>query len=102
MADEESWTQFLKISCQNPSDKGFIEDDGMHYCRVVLLLLAEDGDTLMLKSKGDKDAVLYYWKDNRKEQIKFTASRFITNNITREEVCGFWAMDYTESLVSIS
>jgi len=100
---EESWTRLFKINYQIPSDEGFIAEDAIKYCQMVSLLLTEDGCVLFkLSIMKKKYASLYNWRENREDEIEFTASRPITNNnITREDVWWCWAMDYVESLVSI-
>jgi F-box interacting protein len=100
---EESWAQLFKINYQIPSDEGFIAEDAIKYSQMIPLLLTKDGSVLIrLRIKQHKYASLYNWRENRKDEIEFTASRPITNNnITREDVRWCWAMDYVESLVSI-
>jgi len=101
---EGCWTQFLKFNCQNPSEEGFTEDDAINYSPAVPLLLAEDGRVLFeLTIMQHKYAVLYNWRDDKEEEIEFTASKpDSNNNIAREDVRWWWAMDYVESLVWFS
>ncbi|KEH37799.1 putative F-box domain-containing protein [Medicago truncatula] len=76
---EESWTKFLKFSCQNV--RGRVDD------HLLPLYLSENGDTLILLS--DQGHVHYNRKDDKVEQ------REISDDIKR-----IVAKDYIESLVS--
>ncbi|XP_024626772.1 F-box/kelch-repeat protein At3g23880 [Medicago truncatula] len=73
--DEDSWSQFLRISYQNLLIDYDIFDT---YFRLVPLLLSKDGDTLILKSSQEFEAIIYHWKDNRVQRTKITPSRTIT------------------------
>jgi len=71
---EDSWYQFLKISYQNRQ----IDYDIMDvYFQLVPLLLSEDGDTLMLHSNREREAILYHWRDNRVQRSKIIENTFI-------------------------
>lgn len=87
--DQESWTQFLKISYQSlPIDYNVISNS-----RMVLfpLYLSENGGTLILACDEYEQGILYNLSDNRVEKTR------ITNKIE-----WFIAKDYVESLVSTS
>jgi len=96
---EDSWSQFLKISYKNLQIDYDIFDT---YFRLVPLFLSKDGDTLILKSSQEFEAIIYHWKDNRVQRTKITPSRTITydRRITNW-VCWESAKDYVESLVPI-
>ncbi|KEH22206.1 putative F-box associated interaction domain-containing protein [Medicago truncatula] len=74
---EQSWTQFLKISCQNLQ----------RYRELFPLCLSENGHTLILLCFGGNDVILYNLRENRVEK---------SSGYT-------WcdAKDYVESLASI-
>ncbi|XP_058741972.1 F-box/kelch-repeat protein At3g23880-like [Vicia villosa] len=99
---EDSWFQFLKISYQQLQiDHNFSVDWRKEYFELVPLLLSEDGDTLVLKSNEENQAILYNWRHNRVQRTKVIVSRTITDNSTSDHV--FWkdAKDFVESLVPI-
>ncbi|XP_073221946.1 F-box/kelch-repeat protein At3g23880-like [Cicer arietinum] len=85
---EESWTQFFKISYQNLQVNTF--GWGVMYLRLFLfpLCFSENGDTLILASNKEKQAILYNLRDG-------TATRtIVTNNIK-----WYISKDYVESFV---
>ncbi|XP_058739932.1 F-box/kelch-repeat protein At3g23880-like [Vicia villosa] len=99
---EDSWFQFLKITYQQLQiDHDFSVDWRKNYFELVPLLLSEDGDTLVLKSNEENQAILYNWRHKRVERTKVIISRTITDNSTSDHVCWKDAKDYVESLVSI-
>ena len=98
---EESWPPFLKISYQNLQIDYNVSDDEMKYCfPLVPLLLSEDGDTVLLKSSQDYQAILYNLRDKRVERTKITADSIITDNRTRNYIRWVSTKVYVESLVS--
>ncbi|GAU14944.1 hypothetical protein TSUD_47380 [Trifolium subterraneum] len=99
---EDSWTQFLNISFQNLQvEYNFRLPQHRYYFQLVPLLLSENGDTLVLTSIVDSNAILYNLSDNRVERTKFTAGRLITSSrSTSNRTCWYMAMDFVESLVS--
>jgi hypothetical protein len=74
---EQSWTQFLKISCQNLE----------RYNELFPLYLSENGHTLILLGPGGNYVILYNMRENRVEK----ASGYTWCH----------AKDYVESLASI-
>ncbi|GAU43839.1 hypothetical protein TSUD_174570 [Trifolium subterraneum] len=99
---EDSWTQFLKVSYQNLHlDYEFNEDTTKHYLQLVPLLLSGDGDTLILRSSQDFQAILYNLKDNRVERTDITTSRIFTGKRTSDYVCWNFFKAFVESLVPI-
>ncbi|RHN45825.1 putative F-box associated domain, type 1 [Medicago truncatula] len=71
---EDSWTQFLKISYRRLS----IVYQGPSYMLfrpeflLLPLCLSENGDTLILASDNDKQAILYNLRDNKVETTRIT------------------------------
>ena len=103
--EEESWTQFLKISYQNLQlDYDFSWNTLKYHLRFIPLLLDEDGDTLTLHSNDneEREAILYNWKDNRVVQTGVTVHKTIIDNRTNNYLCWHLAKGHVESLVSIS
>ncbi|CAK8542447.1 unnamed protein product [Lathyrus sativus] len=89
---EDSWTQLFKISYQNLQIDYDINDDTKFYFKLMPLLLSKDGDTLVLKSNKEYQAILYSWRDNRVERTK----------ISRDGgICWQSFKGYAESLVPI-
>lgn len=85
---EESWTQFVKISYQNLQVNTF--GWSVMYLRLFLfpLCFSENGDTLILASNKEKQAILYNLRDG-------TATRTsVTDNIK-----WYISEDYVESFV---
>ncbi|CAK8565808.1 unnamed protein product [Lathyrus sativus] len=86
--DQESWTQFLKISYDDLQ----IDYDSRRYnydYMMYPLCLSEDGETIVLANSHEEQAFLYNWRDNRVEKTR------ITNN-----VLWMFSLNYIESLVT--
>jgi F-box interacting protein len=81
---EESWCQFLKISYENLQINYNIQQ-----FYLAPLHLSEDGDTFILASSLEDQAILYNKRNNSVERT------IITNSI-----CWFSCKDYVESLAS--
>lgn len=81
---EESWCQFLKISYENLQINYNIRQ-----FYLVPLHLSEDGDTLILASSLEGQAILYNKRNNGVERTRITNS-----------ICWFSVKDYVESLAS--
>jgi len=81
---EESLCQFLKISYENLQINYNIRQ-----FYLVPLHLSEDGDTLILASSLEDQAILYNMRKNRVERTRITIS-----------ICWFSVKDYVESLAS--
>ena len=90
---EDSWTQFLKLSYQDLLiDSTFSDYETL---QLVPLLLYEDGDTLILKSNDETEAIICNWRDGKVGRIEITTKS--KDNTT----CWYSTMDYVESLVPI-
>ncbi|CAJ2662670.1 unnamed protein product [Trifolium pratense] len=96
---EDSWTQFLKVSCHNLqidddlSDEHFIK----YSLRLEPLFLSEDGDTLVLDYCQDFQAIIYNRRNNRVERTNITALRRIND----DGIGRCTSKYYFESLVSV-
>jgi len=99
---EESWTQFLKISYQNLQlDYDFSWNALDYHLRFIPLLLYGEGNTLILHSNKEREAILYNWKDNRVVRTGITVHKTIIDNRTNNYLCWHLAKGHVESLVSI-
>jgi hypothetical protein len=99
---ENSWTQFLKISYQNLHlDYDLNGDTTKDHLQLVPLLLSGDGDTLILKSSQDLQAILYNLRDNRVERTEITTSRILTDKRTSDYVSWNLFKESVESLVPV-
>jgi hypothetical protein len=67
----------------------------------VPLFLSDDGDTLLLESIEESEAILYNRRDNRSKRTEIIVGRPVTDNRTRENTYWDDAIDYVESLVPI-
>ncbi|XP_058741581.1 F-box/kelch-repeat protein At3g23880-like [Vicia villosa] len=85
---QESWTQFLTISYLN---LGIDYNFGDKKFYLVPLHLAMNGDTLILASSLEDQAMLYNIRDNNVERTRNT-----------DKIGWFSVKEYVESLVSIS
>ncbi|AES92335.2 hypothetical protein MTR_4g128320 [Medicago truncatula] len=70
---EDSWTQFLKISYQHLQ----VDYDLAPSFQLLPVLLFEDADTLLLRSRQENEAILYNWSDNKVRRTNITASKAI-------------------------
>ncbi|AES80211.2 F-box and associated interaction domain protein [Medicago truncatula] len=109
LGNDNSWTQFLKISYQNLQinhdyfgDEEFNHEKIKYHFQLVPLLLSEDADTLVFKNSQESHPILYNWRENRVEQTKVTTSSTIIND-NGSSNSTFWCSTkvYFESLVSI-
>jgi len=98
---QESWTQFLKISyhdLQLNYDFGF---NLKHYLRLFPLFLSNDGDTLLLSSSEEREAIIYNWRDHRVERTRVTVHKTSIDDGNKGCLCWSFAKDFVESLISI-
>jgi hypothetical protein len=97
--DDESWTQFLKISYHDLQlDYDFKE------IRFVPLFHSKDGDTPVFyrSQEQERDAtIIYNWRDNRVERTGVTVHKTSIDNGTYNFVDWYSAKGFVESLISI-
>jgi len=99
---EESWTQFLKISYHDLQLEYDFSDRGCkYYLRFMPLFLSKDGDTLVLRSSLENEAILYNLRDNRVERTRITVHKTSIDDGTRSYLCWNYAKGFVESLLSI-
>jgi len=99
---QESWTQFLKISYHDLQLNHDFRDDTLKYhLRFLPLFLSKDGDTLVLRSSLEREAILYNWRDNRVERTRVTVHKTSIDDGTRSSLCWNYAKGFVESLISI-
>jgi F-box interacting protein len=99
---EESWTQFLKISYHDLQlDYDFSIYTLKYHLQFLPLFLSKDGDTLILYSSEEREAIIYNWKDRRVEQTGVTVDKTIIYNGTNSYLSWDLSKGYVESLVSI-
>ncbi|CAL5210722.1 unnamed protein product [Lathyrus oleraceus] len=87
---EESWIQFLKISSNN-----------LQHCSFLPLFLSKDGDTLVLCSCHDEEAILYNLRDDSMQRIEVKVHKTIIDDETCNWLKLTLAQRYVESLISI-
>ncbi|XP_058734434.1 F-box/kelch-repeat protein At3g23880-like [Vicia villosa] len=90
---EDSWIQFLKISYHNLQL-------GYHFS-FLPLFLSKDGDTLVLCSSHNEEAILYNLRDNNMQRIEVKVHKTIIDHETHNSLCLTLAQGYVESLISI-
>ncbi|KAL5098071.1 hypothetical protein RYX36_002398 [Vicia faba] len=90
---ENSWIQFLKISYHN------LQLD--YHLSFLPLFLSKDGDTLVLCSSHNEEAILYNQRDNSMQRIEVKVHKTIIDDETHNSLCLTMAQDYVESLISI-
>ncbi|XP_050912078.1 F-box/kelch-repeat protein At3g23880 [Lathyrus oleraceus] len=97
---QDSWTQFLKISCHSLQiDYDYSEYMKYHF-DLVPLFLSKDGDTLILNNIQEDHKILYNWRNNSVVRTNITARKTITQDETSDLVsCS--SNGYFESLVSV-
>jgi F-box interacting protein len=94
--DEESWTQFLKISCNDLHIDYDFSDDRKYCFNILPLFMSKDGDTLILHCTEESEAILYNWRNNIVER-----TRVIILGGTNNELGWDFAKGYVESLIPI-
>jgi hypothetical protein len=94
--DEESWTQFLKISCNDLHIDYDFSDDRKYSLNILPLFMSKDGDTLILHCTEESEAILYNWRNNIVER-----TRVIILGGTNNELGWDFAKGYVESLIPI-
>jgi len=73
---EESWTQFLKISYHDLQlNHDFSVVTLKYHLRFLPLFLSKDGDTLVLSSSQEREAILYNWRDHKVERTGVTVHK---------------------------
>ncbi|CAK8544163.1 unnamed protein product [Lathyrus sativus] len=87
---EESWTQFLKISYESLDIDPYYMGRRFYLIPLVPLYLSENGETLILATSLEDQAILYNIRDNNSVKTR------ITNNIS-----WFSVKNYVKSLASI-
>jgi hypothetical protein len=97
---EESWTQFLKISYHDLQLYTGI-DSLKYHLPFMPLFLSKDGDTLVLRSSLEREAILYNWRDNKVERTRVTVHKTSIDDGTRSFLCWNFAKCFVESLISI-
>ncbi|CAK8574770.1 unnamed protein product [Lathyrus sativus] len=90
---EKSWIQFLKISYHN------LQLD--YHFSFLPLFLSKDGDTLVLCSSYNEEAVIYNLRDNSMQRIEVKVHKTIIDDETHNSLCLTLAQSYVESLISI-
>ncbi|XP_004517282.1 F-box/kelch-repeat protein At3g23880-like [Cicer arietinum] len=89
--NEQSWTQFIRIRFQDLQVEEEFGDSIYHRLFLIPLFLSENGDTLILASNIEEQAIIYHLRDNRVRRTKVT-----------NDVMWLISKDYVESLVPIS
>ncbi|CAK8542453.1 unnamed protein product [Lathyrus sativus] len=97
---QDSWTQFLKISCHSLQiDYDYSEYMKYHF-KLVPLFLSKDDDTLILDCILEHPTILYNWRNNSVVRTNISARKIITDDETSNCIsCS--ANGYFESLVSV-
>jgi hypothetical protein len=100
--DEESWTQFFKISFHDLQLDCDFSDNMLKYSfHIMPLFLSKDGDTLVLSFIGESQAILYNWRDRRVERSGVSVHKIVIDDETYNELCWDDANGFAESLISI-
>jgi F-box interacting protein len=100
--DEESWTQFFKISFHDLQLDCDFSDNMLKYSfHIMPLFLSKDGDTLVLSFIGESQAILYNWRDRRVERSGVSVHKIVIDDETYNELCWDDANGFVESLISI-
>ncbi|GAU13869.1 hypothetical protein TSUD_261960 [Trifolium subterraneum] len=97
--DEESWTQFLKISFHDLQlNCNFCNETQTYYFNIRPLFLSKDGDTLVLRTIPD-EAILYNWREGRVKTAGVSVKKigFDEDYVTWDD-----ADSFVESLISVS
>ncbi|GAU13867.1 hypothetical protein TSUD_261940 [Trifolium subterraneum] len=100
--DEESWTQFLKISFHNLQlNCDFSHETQKYQFYIRPLFLSKDGDTLVLYSIEETQAILYNWRDRRVKKTGVIVHKTVTDDETYDDLYWDFANGFMESLISI-
>ncbi|GAU13868.1 hypothetical protein TSUD_261950 [Trifolium subterraneum] len=100
--DEESWTLFLKISFHDLLLNFDFSDEMLKYHLYIMpLFLSKDGDTLVLHSIGERQAILYNWRDRRVKKTGVSVHKTVIEDETHVELLWPFANGFVESLISI-
>ncbi|XP_058754612.1 F-box/kelch-repeat protein At3g23880-like [Vicia villosa] len=97
---EDSWTQFLKISCHSLQIDYDYSEHMKHFFELIPLFLSKDGDTLILKCTQEDQEILYNWRNNTVVRTNITATTTTTDDETSNSA-SYSANGYFESLVSV-
>ncbi|RHN79079.1 putative F-box domain-containing protein [Medicago truncatula] len=102
---DESWTQFLKYSYYDLQLKNDFSSPKSNL-RFMPLFLSKDGDTVILKSNLETEAIIYNWRDCRVERTRIIVHKTSIDDGTKNsfiESCLYldMAKGYVESLISI-
>ncbi|XP_058737410.1 uncharacterized protein LOC131609654 isoform X3 [Vicia villosa] len=97
---EDSWSQFLKISCHSLQIHYDYSEYMLFFFELVPLFLSKDGDTLILKCFQEDQEILYNRRNNTVVRTKITATTTTTDDRTVHSI-SCTANDHIESLVSV-
>ncbi|XP_045830708.1 uncharacterized protein LOC123922006 [Trifolium pratense] len=85
--DQESWTQFLKISFHDLQlNYDFSNKMRKYHIYISPLFLSKDGDTLVLRSHTEEQAILYNWRDHRVEQSRVSVHKTVIDDETYDQL----------------
>jgi len=80
---EDSWTPLLRVSYNDLQIDYSYDGFEMEYdFNLVPLFLSGDGNTLILRSSEEEDAILYNWRDNTVGRTKANVNSSITDRRT--------------------
>ncbi|CAJ2656130.1 unnamed protein product [Trifolium pratense] len=100
--DQESWTQFLKISFHDLQlNYDFSNKMRKYHIYIRPLFLSKDGDTLVLRSHTEEQAILYNWRDHRVERSRVSVHKTVIDDETYDQLYWDDANGFVESLISI-
>ncbi|KEH28793.1 putative F-box domain-containing protein [Medicago truncatula] len=99
---EESWTQFLKISYHDLQlNYDFSAVTLKYHLQFLPVFLSKDGDTLVLSSSQEREAILYNWRDHRVERTGVTLHKTSFDDGNRSYLYWDFAKGFVESLIWI-
>jgi len=99
---EDSWTQFLKISYHDLQlNLDFSDDTLKYYLQFLPLFLSKDGNTLVLHSSQEMEAILYNWRDCSVERTGVTVHKTNFDDGTTSYLFWDFANGFVESLIWI-
>jgi len=102
MADEGIWCWRVKISYHDLQlDYDFSNNSLKYYLRFVPLFHSKDGDTLVLRSSQEREAILYNWRDHRVERTSVTVHKTSIDVGTTSYLCWDFGKGFVESLIWI-
>jgi F-box interacting protein len=101
--DEESWTQFLKISFHDLQlDCDFSNEMRKYHFYIRPLFLSKyGGDTLVLESIREGQTILYNWSDRRVKKSGVSVHKTVIDDGTYNNLYWHLANGFVESLISI-